>query len=132
MLRRASRRTRGPHPDLERGRQAAGSLDRLALRKTANSSRGDRTGRWAGGAEAPRALATATYRSAVEFELRFGGAPVPEDQLVPFYDMQALAARPNGPRRLIEINSVFGHDAFLKEGAALTPTIRQVIAEHST
>ncbi len=135
-----------------------------------------------------RALAMATYRSAVEFELRFRGAPVREadrfrfpiedylfargnnyvqkyraetflslsesidlhqmdatkvhtpatliavreDQLVPFHDMQALAARLNGPRQLIEINSIFGHDAFLKEGAALTPIIRQALAEHGS
>ena len=72
-----------------------------------------------------------TYRSAVEFELRFGGPPVREDQLVPFHDMQALAARLNGPRQLIEINSIFRHDAFLKEGAALTPIIKQAIAEHT-
>ena len=50
---------------------------------------------------------------------------VREDQLVPFNDMQALSARLNGPRQLIEINSIFGHDAFLKEGAALTPIIKQ-------
>ncbi len=140
------------------------------------------------GLKLARALAMATYRSAVEFELRFGGAPVREadrfhfpiesylfargddyvqkyraetflvlsesidlhrmdatrvrtpailiavreDQLVPFHDMQALAARLNGPRQLIEINSIFGHDAFLKEGAALTPIIRQALAEHIT
>src|SRR5450631_3703160 len=139
------------------------------------------------GLKLARALAMATYRSAVEFELRFGGAPVREadrfrfpieqylfargddyvqkyraetflvlsesidlhqmdatkvhtpvtliavreDQLVPFHDMQALAARLNGPRQLIEINSIFGHDAFLKEGAALTPIIKQAIAEHT-
>ena len=139
------------------------------------------------GLKLARALAMATYRSAVEFELRFGGAPVREadrfrfpieeylfargddyvqkyraetflalsesidlhqmdatqvhtpatliavreDQLVPFHDMQALAARLNGPRQLIEINSIFGHDAFLKEGAALTPIIKQAIAEHA-
>ena len=135
-----------------------------------------------------RALAMATYRSAVEFSLRFGGAPVRaadrfrfpiedylfargddyvlkyraesflvlsesidlhqmdatqvqtpatliavrEDQLVPFNDMQALSARLNGPRQLIEINSIFGHDAFLKEGAALTPIIKQALAEQKT
>jgi homoserine O-acetyltransferase/O-succinyltransferase len=140
------------------------------------------------GLKLARALAMATYRSAVEFELRFGGPPVREadrfrfpieeylfargddyvqkyraetflalsesidlhqmdatkvhtpatliavreDQLVPFHDMQALAARLNGPRRLIEINSIFGHDAFLKEGAALTPIIKQAIAEHTS
>jgi len=57
---------------------------------------------------------------------------VREDQLVPFNDMQALSARLNGPRQLIEINSIFGHDAFLKEGAALTPIIKATLAEHRT
>jgi homoserine O-acetyltransferase len=137
------------------------------------------------GLKLARALAMATYRSAVEFELRFGGPPVREaqrfrfpiedylfargddyvqkyraetflalsesidlhqmdatlvrtpatliavreDQLVPFNDMQGLAARLNGPRQLIEINSIFGHDAFLKEAAALTPIIKRAVSE---
>jgi homoserine O-acetyltransferase len=141
----------------------------------------------AAGLKLARALAMATYRSSVEFQLRFGGEPtrgadrfrfpiedylfargddyvqkyraesfltlsesidlhlmdatlvqtpatliaVREDQLVPFNDMQALSARLNGPRQLIEINSIFGHDAFLKESAALTPIIKQVLTEHS-
>lgn len=140
------------------------------------------------GLKLARALAMATYRSAVEFQLRFGAAPkrnaerfifpvenylfargdayvqkyraesflalsesidlhhmdatqvqtpatliaVREDQLVPFTDMQALSARLNGPRQLIEINSIFGHDAFLKEGAALIPVIKQALAEKTT
>ena len=140
------------------------------------------------GLKLARALAMATYRSAVEFQLRFGAAPtrtadrfrfpiedylfargddyvqkyraesflvlsesidqhqmdatqvhtpatliaVREDQLVPFGDMQALSARLNGPRQLIEINSIFGHDAFLKEGAALTPIIKSTLAEQWT
>ncbi len=140
------------------------------------------------GLKLARALAMATYRSAVEFQLRFGAAPtrnedrfrfpiedylfargddyvqkyraesflvlsesidlhqvdatrihtpatliaVREDQLVPFHDMQALSARLNGPRQLIEINSIFGHDAFLKEGAALIPIIKLAFAEQST
>jgi homoserine O-acetyltransferase/O-succinyltransferase len=140
------------------------------------------------GLKLARALAMATYRSAVEFQLRFGAPPtrshdrfrfpiedylfargddyvqkyraesflclsesidlhqvdatqvhtpatliaVREDQLVPFADMQALSARLNGPRQLIEINSIFGHDAFLKEGAALTPIIKLALAEHTT
>ena len=142
----------------------------------------------ASGLKLARALAMATYRSSVEFSLRFGGAPtrtadrfrfpiedylfargddyvqkyraesflalsesidlhemdatqvhtpatliaVREDQLVPFIDMQALSARLNGPRQLIEINSIFGHDAFLKEGAALTPIIKATLAEQWT
>jgi homoserine O-acetyltransferase/O-succinyltransferase len=139
----------------------------------------------AAGLKLARALAMATYRSNVEFSIRFAGAPtraadrfrfpiedylfargddyvqkyraesfltlsesidlhqmdatqvhtpatliaVREDQLVPFSDMQALSARLNGPRQLIEINSIFGHDAFLKEGAALTPIIKHALAE---
>ena len=142
----------------------------------------------AAGLKLARALAMATYRSNVEFSIRFGGAPtraadrfrfpiedylfargddyvqkyraesflalsesidlhqmdatqvhtpatliaVREDQLVPFSDMQALSARLNGPRQLIEINSIFGHDAFLKEGAALTPIIKHALAEQQT
>jgi len=57
---------------------------------------------------------------------------VHEDQLVPLNDMQALAARLGGPHKLVEINSIFGHDAFLKEGAALTPIIKQALAEQKT
>jgi homoserine O-acetyltransferase len=139
----------------------------------------------AAGLKLARALAMATYRSNIEFAIRFGGAPqrtadrfrfpiedylfargddyvqkyraesfltlsesidlhemdatqvqtratliaVREDQLVPFDDMQALSARLNGPRQLIEINSIFGHDAFLKEAAALTPIIKHALAE---
>lgn len=142
----------------------------------------------ASGLKLARALAMATYRSDVEFSLRFGGEPtltggryrfpiedylfargddyvqkyraesflalsesidlhrmdatqvrtpatliaVREDQLVPFRDMQALSARLNGPRQLIEINSIFGHDAFLKETAALTPIIKQALAEQQS
>lgn len=142
----------------------------------------------ASGLKLARALAMATYRSAVEFQLRFGAPPVRaadrfrfpiedylfargddyvqkyraesfltlsesidlhqmdatrvqtpatliavrEDQLVPFNDMQALSARLNGPRQLIEINSIYGHDAFLKEGAALTPIIKSTLAEQWT
>ena len=137
------------------------------------------------GLKLARALAMATYRSGVEFALRFGGPPVREsdrfrfpiedylfargeeyvqtyraesflalsesidlhsmdatlvrtpatliavreDQLVPFADMQALSARLNGPRQLIEINSIFGHDAFLKEAAALIPIVKHALAE---
>ena len=140
------------------------------------------------GLKLARALAMATYRSAVEFQLRFGAPAVRdgnrfrfpiedylfargddyvqkyraesflvlsesldlhqmdatqvhtpatliavrEDQLVPFNDMQALSARLNGPRQLIEINSIFGHDAFLKESAALIPIIQQALSEQIT
>jgi homoserine O-acetyltransferase len=183
------------HPELVRHIVVLSAADKAQVLSTAWRSvqrqivreaiaRGD----GAAGLKLARALAMATYRSAVEFALRFGGEPVRgkdrfrfpieeylfargddyvqkyraesfltlsesidlhlmdatrvqtpatliavrEDQLVPFHDMQALSARLNGPRQLIEINSIFGHDAFLKESAALTPIIKQVLAEHST
>jgi homoserine O-acetyltransferase len=142
----------------------------------------------AAGLKLARALAMATYRSPLEFAMRFGGPPVRdaerfrfpvegylfargddyvqkyraesflalsesidlhdvdaaqvhtpatliavrEDQLVPFNDMQALAARLAGPHRLVEINSIFGHDAFLKESAMLNPILQQALAEQTT
>jgi homoserine O-acetyltransferase/O-succinyltransferase len=47
---------------------------------------------------------------------------VREDQLVPLADLRALAARlPRG--RLVEISSVRGHDAFLKEDNLLRPIL---------
>jgi homoserine O-acetyltransferase/O-succinyltransferase len=44
---------------------------------------------------------------------------VREDQLVPLSDMQSLYRRLAGPKELVEISSLYGHDAFLKESAAL-------------
>ena len=140
------------------------------------------------GLKLARALAMATYRSQVEFAMRFGGPAVRdaerfrfpvegylfargedyvqkyraesflalsesidlhyvdaaqvrtpatliavhEDQLVPFHDMQALAARLAGPTRLVEIHSIFGHDAFLKESAVLNPILGNALAEQAT
>jgi homoserine O-acetyltransferase len=46
---------------------------------------------------------------------------VVEDQLVTLEDMRELDAALGGAHRLIEIHSHFGHDAFLKERAALAP-----------
>ncbi len=57
---------------------------------------------------------------------------VHEDQLVPFEDMRSLAARLPGPNRLVPINSIFGHDAFLKEARLLNPILTDVLAEHNT
>ncbi len=140
------------------------------------------------GLKLARALAMATYRSQVEFAIRFGGPAVRdaerfrfpvegylfargddyvqkyraesflalsesidlhdvdatlvrtpatliavrEDQLVPIGDMQSLAARLAGPNRLIEVNSIFGHDAFLKESAVLNPILNTALAEQMT
>jgi len=53
---------------------------------------------------------------------------VREDQLVPLADMQALQVRLAGPARLVEISSLYGHDAFLKEGAALRPVFERALA----
>ncbi len=66
----------------------------------------------------PGAVATPTTLIAVR-----------EDQLVPVADMQSLAARLAGRSRLIEINSIFGHDAFLKEAAVLNPLLQNALAE---
>jgi homoserine O-acetyltransferase len=46
---------------------------------------------------------------------------VRQDQLVPLVQMRDMARRLAGPARLVEIDSVFGHDAFLKEDETLTP-----------
>ncbi len=54
---------------------------------------------------------------------------VREDQLVPVADMRSLAVRLAGPQQLIEINSIFGHDAFLKEAAMLNPLLKKALAE---
>jgi homoserine O-acetyltransferase len=56
---------------------------------------------------------------------------VRDDQLVPFGDVQALAARLAGTARLVEIDSIFGHDAFLKESAVLNPILQHALAEQS-
>ena len=57
---------------------------------------------------------------------------VRQDQLVPVEQMRLLAARmgrgeDSGPARLIEIDSIFGHDAFLKEGETLIPLFKQAL-----
>lgn len=54
---------------------------------------------------------------------------VKEDQLVPLTDMQSLAARLPGRSRLIEISSIFGHDAFLKEVLTLNPILQRALGE---
>jgi homoserine O-acetyltransferase len=48
---------------------------------------------------------------------------VRQDQLVPLEQMRELASRYGGPCRLHEIDSLFGHDAFLKESALLGPIL---------
>jgi homoserine O-acetyltransferase len=52
-----------------------------------------------------------------------------EDQLVPLEDMRALAAQLRGPCSWVELSSLFGHDAFLKEGAVINPIIQKALLE---
>jgi homoserine O-acetyltransferase len=50
---------------------------------------------------------------------------VVEDQLVPLADMRNLRDRLGGNCRLVEVSSIYGHDAFLKE----TEVLRDVFAQ---
>jgi len=54
---------------------------------------------------------------------------VRQDQLVPVADVMALQQRLGGRARLVELDSIFGHDAFLKEGALLKPIFEQALTE---
>ena len=54
---------------------------------------------------------------------------VREDQIVPLADMQALQRRLGGPAKLIELSSLYGHDAFLKEVAALAKVFADDLGE---
>jgi homoserine O-acetyltransferase len=50
-----------------------------------------------------------------------------EDQLIPLSDMRSLQAR-LAASSLVELSSLYGHDAFLKEGAALQPVFARALA----
>ena len=54
---------------------------------------------------------------------------VREDQIVPLADMQSLRARLAGPARLVEISSLYGHDAFLKEVDVLATVFQADLEE---
>lgn len=54
---------------------------------------------------------------------------VREDQLVPEADMRSLAGRLGGRSRLVEVSSIFGHDAFLKEADILKPIVENALSE---
>jgi homoserine O-acetyltransferase len=54
---------------------------------------------------------------------------VRSDLLVPVADMRCLHESLGGPARLVEIDSIYGHDAFLKEGAVLQPIFEQALTE---
>jgi homoserine O-acetyltransferase/O-succinyltransferase len=53
---------------------------------------------------------------------------VREDQLVPLSDMQELSAELAGPNELIELSSLYGHDAFLKEADVLRHVFAKALA----
>lgn len=54
------------------------------------------------------------------------------DRLVPIEDLRELAARLPQLERLYEIPSVYGHDGFLKEVAALSPLVRSALPQVET
>jgi len=60
---------------------------------------------------------------------------IEEDRVVPIEDMRALGARLPRLDRLVEVSSIYGHDAFLKEpammGAALNAALAPVFAPHA-
>ncbi len=51
-----------------------------------------------------------------------------EDQLVPISDMRELHAELAGPGQLIELSSLYGHDAFLKEADSLRKVFAEALA----
>ena len=51
-----------------------------------------------------------------------------EDQLIPISDLRSLQARLAGPASLVELSSLYGHDAFLKEAAALESVFARALA----
>jgi homoserine O-acetyltransferase len=53
---------------------------------------------------------------------------ITEDRLVPVDDALALAERLRGETRLRVLSSKFGHDAFLKESAAIGSVLREALA----
>lgn len=52
---------------------------------------------------------------------------VDSDTLVPPWQLRALAGSLAGPARLVELRSVFGHDAFLKEVGAISRVVRDAL-----
>lgn len=54
---------------------------------------------------------------------------VRQDQLVPIEDMRDLGRRLAGPVQAIEVDSLYGHDFFLKESAVINPAVRKALEE---
>lgn len=53
---------------------------------------------------------------------------VVEDQLVPLSDMRTLKQSLGGPVELLELSSLYGHDAFLKESQALREVFTRALS----
>jgi homoserine O-acetyltransferase len=53
---------------------------------------------------------------------------VVEDQLVPLSDMRLLMQTLGGPVQLVELSSLYGHDAFLKETQALRDVFTRALS----
>ncbi len=51
------------------------------------------------------------------------------DQLVPLSQLRQLRDDLGGPAELVEVETRYGHDGFLKEPAALAPILRRVVAQ---
>ncbi len=54
---------------------------------------------------------------------------VRQDQLVSLEDVRALSLRLGGRAKLVELDSIFGHDAFLKENVLMQPIFEQALTE---
>jgi homoserine O-acetyltransferase/O-succinyltransferase len=50
-----------------------------------------------------------------------------EDQLIPISDLRSLRARLGDQTALVELSSLYGHDAFLKEADALEPVFARAL-----
>jgi homoserine O-acetyltransferase len=50
------------------------------------------------------------------------------DRLVPIEDCRELARRLGGPSQIIELDSAFGHDAFLGDAGRIAPFISELLA----
>jgi homoserine O-acetyltransferase/O-succinyltransferase len=57
---------------------------------------------------------------------------VREDQIVPLADMQALQQKLGERAKLIEVSSLYGHDAFLKEVESLRHIFRNALDQETT
>lgn len=57
---------------------------------------------------------------------------VRQDQLVPIEDMRELARLLAGPVHCVEVDSLYGHDFFLKESAIINPIVRRALEEVPT